>query len=306
MTFKEYAYQWIEIKKDYIKESTLIRYKNLIALHLNPEFGDYELNDITQEKVKKWVFDWLDTGEVKKETVNQAFNTLKLILKDAYISKQTTIILSPIKYPRKYDEKKEEIEVFSLQEYQKIIDYCTAHATSRNIAILLVCFTGMRIGEVCALQYKDIDLVYNQINISKTLQRICDKSLGKSYLSVGSGKTINSIRTIPIVGQLKLFLEKQMRGKPENYYLVTDSFNPCEPRNLRKIYKTMLQHAGVRDLKFHGLRHSFATRLLSKGVDVKTVSSIIGHSKVQTTMDLYVHPSKQTQMDAINKAFNKI
>ena len=153
---------------------------------------------------------------------------------------------------------------------------------------------------------KDINLVHNQITISKTIQRICDKATGQSYLKIGTGKTINSMRTVPIVAQLRLFLKKQMKGKPEEFYLVTDSDKPCEPRNLRKIYETMLKHAGVRQLKFHGLRHSFATRLLSKGVDVKTVSSILGHSKVQTTMDLYVHPSKQQQMNAINKAFNKI
>ena len=159
----------------------------------------------------------------------------------------------------------------------------------------------MRIGELCALQWGDIDLENDCIYIRRTVQRISDGS-GKTYFHTGSPKTLHSERDIPLPACLKPLFLSFHNENPEIY--VTNG-NPSftQPRTYQCRFKKYLKSCGLPSYKFHSLRHSFASRAIELGVDPKTLSTLLGHSNVRMTLDLYVHPSFEQKKREINRFY---
>ena len=169
----------------------------------------------------------------------------------------------------------------------------------------------MRIGEICALQYGDIDLERKVIKVSKTIERIYMLESGGQMRStkviIGEPKTISSRREIPIMKDIYPLVKKFAAIARPDYYVCTCSENYVEPRTFRNYYRHfILDKVGLKHcIKFHGLRHTFASTLIENKVEVKTVSSILGHSDVSTTLNVYVHPSEDTKRNAINAALKR-
>lgn len=165
-------------------------------------------------------------------------------------------------------------------EYKKIIDYILKNISSRSVGILLGIFTGMRIGEICALQFKDIDFDEKIIHVNKTIQRIYNPldELEPSKIVITPGKTKNSIREIPITDEILKILKTIKIN--DDYYVLSNSKKAIEPRTYRKFYNKFMNEAGVQPIKFHALRHTFASINIENGVDVKTISDILGHSDI--------------------------
>ena len=179
-----------------------------------------------------------------------------------------------------------------------------------TLSILFCLYTGVRIGELCALKWNHIDFNNRLIIIDQTVQRIQNKhenNISKTYLSVTRPKTVNSLRKIPITTNLYTILTEYYN---QNYikkdtYIFNNQFNtPIDPRRIQKHFKMILSKLNLTSITFHGLRHTFATRCIELGMDIKTLSEILGHSNVATTMSIYVHSTdsqKREQMELLSK-----
>lgn len=290
---------WAQEKKHFVKRSSMSAYILITENHLLPAFGKYE--NITEQMVQKFVLETMQKG-LSKKSVKDCIITLKMIMK--YGSKNMLIDyhLWDIKYPT--DRTSSNIEVFSISEHKKAIGYIKEHLTFRNMGIYICLCTGMRIGEICALQWGDIDIEKGVIHIRRTIQRIYvigDER--KTELYIDTPKTKNAIRSIPIVNHLLATLKPLVKLMNQEFYVLTNDAKPTEPRTYRSYYKSLMQHLELPPLKFHVLRHSFATRCLESKADVKTVSVLLGHSNISTTLNLYVHPNDEQKKSVINNVF---
>lgn len=156
----------------------------------------------------------------------------------------------------------------------------------------------MRIGEICGLKWSDINWEANTITVSRTIQRVSQAG-GKTGLVESTPKTINSYRVIPLADKLRRELE--IRADNNNGYILGKSGRICDPRTLQRKLKTIVDRAGLSDIHFHSLRHTFATRMLAVGTDIKTVSMLLWHSSVNITLDIYMHSNLDLKREAIKK-----
>lgn len=289
---------WLDDKKLYVKESTYSAYLLLVKNHLIPTFG--EVSKIEEENAQAFVFEKLEAG-LNQKTVKDIIIVLKMILKFAYAKGLWDYKELVLKFPSEKENK--ELEVLSVNNQRKLMSFLEANFTFKNLGIYICLSTGIRIGELCALQWKDIDLIKGTISISKTLQRIyiIDDDDKHTELLIDSPKTKNSMREIPMVYELINIVRPLKKIVNEECYVLTNELKPTEPRTYRNYYKRILKKLDIPDLKFHGLRHSFATRCIESNCDYKTVSVILGHSNITTTLNLYVHPNLDQKKKCIQK-----
>ncbi len=195
-------------------------------------------------------------------------------------------------------------KIITLNDYEiKTIEKAAKNSNDIKVfAILFVLFSGLRIGELCALQWKDIDIKNKIIHINKTLIRVKNKDTtnkNKTKIIIDSPKTQNSIRNIPINNAILPYLKKFQKN--ENCYFLTGKNTFITTKKYYLFYLDFLKSLSIRKYKFHILRHTFATRSLLCGVDIKSLSEILGHSSVKTTLDLYVHVTDSEKLFQINK-----
>ena len=305
ITYRPWLNAWLPTKGEYIKESTLANYQHAVSNHILPALGDIPLADITEEKLQETVLFWLKEGRcdgqggLSERTVRGMIMFIKLSLRSAakagYISRKDFDILFPTQNPT------EQIQTLSKQEQVILTQYIYLHLTPKNLGILFCMHTGLRIGELCAMQWKDINLESRTITVSKTLQRIfMQDASGKTStkITITPPKTRNSVRVIPISSLLYPVL-KHVQPKNPDIYLLTGKTTWTEPRTYRDYYNRLLKKLEIPHVNFHGLRHTFATRLIENGADYKTVSELLGHASVNTTMNLYVHPQMEQKRKAV-------
>lgn len=173
------------------------------------------------------------------------------------------------------------------------MNYVQEYFTFRNLRIYICLSAGIRIGEICALTWDDIDTENGVIYIRKTIQRIyiVENGYRHTELILDTPKTKISIRDIPMNKDLLKMLKPIKRIVNNRFFVLTNDIKPTEPWTYRNYYKKLLLELGIPELKFHGLRHSFATRCIESNCDYKTVSVILGHSNISITLNLYVHPN---------------
>ncbi|MDL5050625.1 tyrosine-type recombinase/integrase [Oscillatoria amoena NRMC-F 0135] len=203
--------------------------------------------------------------------------------------------------------KVKKIEVLTRGETKKLLDYLQSNFTFRGLGIHITLSTGMRIGEVCALQWEDIDVEYGLIRVGKTIQRIYthDVDKWKTELIMDTPKTASSIREIPMSPALLKLMKPLKKIVNDDFFVLTNEPKPTEPRTYRSWYKDLMISLDLPLLKFHGLRHTFATRGVETGCDIKTISVLLGHSNISTTLNLYTHPNMEQKKKAIDQMFKK-
>ncbi|WP_210954651.1 site-specific integrase [Candidatus Phytoplasma luffae] len=212
-----------------------------------------------------------------------------------------------LKYPP-YQAPSNKICILYKLDQRKIMQYLIQEFNFKNLGILIALTTGLRIGEVCALTWQDIDLFEKQITISKTVQRIkkpvSDKC--KTKIIVSATKTKTGVRCIPLSNALLKILKPLQKITNQRFFIISNSLKPNEPRVYHNYYYQVLTFLKIKKIKFHSLRHSFATRLIETKADYKTVSSLLGHANIKTTLDLYVHPDLEEKKKCIEKMLKNL
>lgn len=302
--YKDWIYDWLLDKKNYIKESTYANYSNAIFNHIIPKLGNYKLNALSNKLIQDYLLELSRNGK-KNNSGGLSVKTIKditIIIKGSIRKAINEGLMDHIElsfnYPK--DESNEKIYVLTKNEQKKITDYCINNINSRNIGILISLYSGLRIGELCALKWEDIDFKKSLIVITKTVQRIYikDKLESKSKIIITNPKTKNANREIPIN---KDFLEILKQIKTSNQdYVISGNDKLIEPRTYRKYFDKVLKDIKINHINFHALRHTFATNCISLGIDYKTVSELIGHANVNITLNLYVHPRMSQKKKCIN------
>ena len=311
MTLREAYNSWYPVKRRQVKESTMAAYMLIAENHLLPFIGDSQADKISRKMVQAFVDRKLDTG-LSKKTVQDQLIVLKMIVR--FVSDEYEIpVLDNWKvvWPSKNTSETHKTERYTPEEFRKIADTVVANPSPRNLAILIALTTGMRIGELCALHFSDIDLQRKVIQVQRTIERIYllgkNGSRNGTKVIIGEPKTFSSRREIPIMKDIYPMVKKFSSIARADYYVVSMSERFCEPRTFRNYYRRfILEKVGLNHcIKFHGLRHTFASTLIENKVDVKTVSALLGHSDISTTLNVYVHPSEDTKRAAINGALRR-
>ena len=296
-TFSDVAALWKADKKQYVKKSTYAAYCLVIQSHLLPELG--ALDDIGEEAVQGLVNRKLAAG-LSQKTVRDILVVLKMIMR--YGAKRGLMASHQIDVVFPTEREKQDVEVLTITNQRQLMTYVKEHFTFLNLSIFICLNAGLRIGEVCALQWDDIDVASGAIRVSKTIQRIylVDGEEKYTELIIDKPKTKNSIREIPMTRDLLALvrpLKKIVRG---DFYVLTNAAEPTEPRTYRSYFNKLQQQLGLPKMRFHGLRHSFATRCIESKCDYKTVSVLLGHSNISTTLNLYVHPNMDQKKKCID------
>ena len=294
---------WKADKKQYVKKSSFSAYTLLIENHLQPVFGNQFI--IEETDVQNFVFQKLESG-LSHKTIKDILIVLKMILKFGAKHKWLDYTPFDIQFPT--EREKHNIEVLSRADQKKIMNYIQEHFTFRNLGVYICLSAGMRIGEVCALTWEDIDTDNGVISVNRTIQRIyvIEEGNRRTELILDTPKTKNSIREIPISKDLLKILKPFKKIVNPSFFVLTNDAKPTEPRTYRSYYKNLMKELNMPELKFHGLRHSFATRCIESNCDYKTVSVLLGHSNISTTLNLYVHPNMEQKKKAIEQMFKAL
>ena len=294
---------WKADKKNYVKKSTFSAYVLLIENHLLPSFGNqYE---IQEADVQTFVLQKLEAG-LSQKTIKDILIVLKMVLK--FGAKNKWIVYEPFEIQYPTIRESQHIEVLSRTHQKKIMNYIQEHFTFRNLGVLICLSSGMRIGEICALTWEDIDTDNGVISVNRTIQRIyvIEDGTRKTELILDTPKTKNSIREIPMNRDLIRLIKPIKKIVNPSFFVLTNDAKPTEPRTYRSFYKNLMRHLEIPKIKFHGLRHSFATRCIESNCDYKTVSVLLGHSNISTTLNLYVHPNMEQKKKAIEQMFKTL
>lgn len=298
--FKEFTEYWKEEKIKQVKISTYCVYDLMLKNHIGLYFDDLYLHEIDEEILQNFIYD--KTNKLSPKSIKDLIVVIKMILKQGVKKKYCQTQQFDLIYPKPIKEEK--VSVFTKLEQKKLTDYLINNFDFKNLGLLICLYTGIRIGEVSAIKWSDIDIDNNTLSISRTLQRIYLD--GKTEIIEETCKTDKSIRTIPLCRILIKFIKPLKRIVNNDFYVISNTEKPIEPRTYRVYYKKILERLDLPVIKFHSTRHSFATRLIESKADVKTVSSILGHSNIATTLNLYVHPNDEQKKKSIEKAFKYI
>lgn len=292
VTLQTVSEEWLITNKNSYKKSTYQTYSYIIEKYiLSSEISNVSVSNLNANNLVLFSEKLINKG-LSTKTVNDIILILNSLLRFASINYDADISLAP-----HIKEQKKEMRVLSILEQQQLESYLKVDMDNYKFGILFALYTGIRIGELCALQWKDIN--NGNIVISKTMQRLKNDS-GKSVIVIDSPKTFNSNRTIPIPIFLNPIIE-QRRDSPEKYILSTQSLEFVEPRLMQIKFKKITEVCGFNNVTFHTLRHTFATRCVECDCDIKSLSEILGHADVNTTLNRYVHSSLELKQNNINK-----
>lgn len=308
--YKDWLWYWMRKKKDYIKESTYSNYSNIISNHIIPELGNIKLSNLNNKLIQEYLINKYKTGRLdgngglSYKTIRDIIAVVKSSLKYAIKEEMINNINLDFTYPK--IANKDKIYIMPKKDQERLITYIKQDENTRSLGILLALYSGIRIGELCALQWKDIDFKNNILHINKTLQRIYikDNKESVSKIIITNPKTHNAERDIPLNKGFAHILKKHQTES--NNYILSNCDKWIEPRTYRRYFKKCLDKAKIGQINFHGLRHTFATNCIKLGVDYKTVSELLGHANVNITLNLYVHPQmsqKKKCIDLICKNF---
>ena len=299
----EFINYWLhDIAVYRVKPSTFSNYVHYSNKWIIPLLGDEKLSKLTKEKTQQFI-NHLIKQDLSPGSVKSIYRTLCSMMKVAknfsYIhSNPCEIVILP-------EQSKREITLLSLTEQRKLEMAANACQEPIGLIVLMALYTGLRIGELCALNWSDVDFTQKKLFVSRTRQRIqcpcATTKHSKTRIITGIAKSDSSVRIIPLPLFLLKLLKNHQLQHSASEYLLTRNAKPLEPRIVQYQFKRLLEKAQITPINFHTLRHIFATRLLEENVDIKTISELLGHSSAKTTLDLYSHSRYENKQRAMEK-----
>lgn len=304
LSFEKVSEEWLKVKKPELKLSSYSKYSNLLHSYLLPFFGKSAIQSISRAEVLRFSRYMLTAGGIKKsgltpKTVNSIISVLKSILEYASMElgcKVSNIGDVSVKQPQK------PMRILSRNEQAALSNHLCSDLSPCHLGILLCLYTGMRIGEICALKWEDIQLDEQCLFVHRSMQRVQTEvdERRKTKVIIQTPKSDCSIRRIPIPNEM-LQLMIPCKKKDEAFLLTGQAHCYIEPRSLENQFKAVTSACGIYEVNFHALRHTFATRCVELGFDIKSLSEILGHASVNITLNRYVHPSMELKQENMNR-----
>lgn len=301
--------EWLQLKRNSIRESTYVKYGTIIEKHIKPGLGGCFTDTLSELLVEQFGYDLLHKEKLAPKTVRDILSLLRSIL--TYTERQFPS-MQPVSvtYPR---ENRKEMRVLSPEEQRRFTEYLLQDMDSCRFGMLLALLTGLRVGEICALRWSDISLSHRTISVRQTMQRLKDTENVENTESQESGenrktkilisapKSNTSVRVIPLNRELTELCRKWKPLNPKAYVLTGEEKRYMEPRTLQYRMERYTKACGLEGVHFHTLRHSFATRCVEAGFEMKSLSEILGHSSPRITLERYVHSSLELKRENMDR-----
>ena len=309
MLFSEILFRWMDNNRLKHKGATEHKYYYLIEKHIIPELGNIPISQIDATMLNAFLDNKASDGRLDKAGG----------LSYSYVKTIAFIIQSSMKFAAqerhclplnhniiKPNVRKRELRILSVSEQRQFEVYLSAKIDNTRIAILICLHAGLRLGEICALKWNDVDLQSKVIHVRHTVSRVRDNSnetSSKTLLVIETPKTQSSARDIPISSILFSYL-KEIKRTSDEHYILSGNSTFLSPRTLEYRFKKLVGECEITTINFHALRHTFATRCIEAGVDIKSLSEILGHANVGITLNTYVHSSMEMKHRQIEKLAN--
>lgn len=305
-TYSDLLDDWLSSCRLKTKESTYARYAHLIRRHIQPHLGAYATTALTTQLIEDFVMEQLAEGRLDQKgglsakTVTDMLVIIKNTLEYAqYKGIEMSCNLNKLTIKR----KEKEMRVFSPDEQKKLVNALLNNMDYSKFGVLLSLYTGIRIGELCALRWEDICISQSTLKIKKTMQRIQvteSGALTKTKIIVTEPKSKCSVRDIPLPAFLT-DIAARFAVDPKAFVLTGDAKRYIEPRTMQNRFKSYILESDIDKANFHALRHTFATRCVEVGFEIKSLSEILGHANVNITLNRYVHSSFELKCNNMNK-----
>ncbi|MBQ9167193.1 MAG: site-specific integrase [Oscillospiraceae bacterium] len=305
-SFNEVACLWLRDSQLSLKGASAYRYRNLLDTHILPELGNRYVDQISGADINAYLASKLAHGRVDgKGGLSASYvRSIMLVIRAvlAYAAENRMCLPFQTKICKPQFVSKE-VPVLTQSQQKLLENVCMTQINETKVCVLLSLYAGLRIGEICALEWEDLDLENRLIHVRKTVSRISGttENMARSVLVITPPKTTASFRVIPLCSWLVPVL-KQLYGNRRSSFVASSHAEFVSPRTFDYRYHKLLKAAGVQTINYHALRHTFATRCIEAGVDVKTLSELLGHTDASITLNTYVHSSmdrKRTQLEML-------
>lgn len=293
--FSQAAAEWLEEVSGKRKHSTYVKYGNVYRIHMDEDLGLFPISGMSDQKIQKKISDHLSLEGLSDSIRKSVRSVTKQILE--FAGSKYSVSVPAFKLPAAKGGNKP-VGTFSKAEQSRLLACIYKDPDKFKIALLLCLYTGMRLGELCALKRTDLDFADRTVAVNRTVQRITVKGyMTRTVLMETNPKSESSKRVIPLTDEMIKLLE-QVKGTGE---YVFGGSKPLEPRTMQYRMKKILREAGIDYRNFHILRHTFATNCVESGMDAKTLSVLLGHADVKITLNRYVHPTMDSKRKQIGK-----
>lgn len=293
MTVKNLLTEWLErCQTERVKTRTYNRYKGIVSMHIAPVLGDRDVSSLCRQDIREFLERKKMTGNIRSgeglsaASINMILSVLDLAFE--YARDMEYIEENPCLRVRRARLEPKKIEAFTVEE-QKAIEREISRSNGKHLHGVLLClYTGLRIGELLGLTWDDVDLERGVIRVTKTVYREKDEN-GVWRLFEDTPKTKASNRVIPLPRYITDMLSGDFASAETPYVVENKRGERMSIRSYQYIFEKLTERAGVRKLNFHALRHTFATRAIECGMDIRTVADIMGHKNASITLNRYAH-----------------
>ena len=306
MTTQTLLTEWLETyEKEHIKSRTYSRYQGIITAHINPTLGEQHIETLSRRDIQEFLSNQKAEGNIRTgggklsaTSANLMLTVLNLAFE--YACDMDMVEQNPCARIRRSREEAKKVEAFTKDEQRKIESAIIESEDPRLFGILLCLYTGIRIGELLALEWPDVDIQQGFISVNKTVYRDKDES-GEWQLIVDKPKTASSNRVIPLPSYITQMMIVRKDAAKSNYVIENKKGERMSIRSYQYMFERLTEKVGARKLNFHALRHTFATRAIECGMDIKTLSEIMGHKNASITLNRYAHSMMDTKIEMMNR-----
>lgn len=300
--------KWLIMKADEgrVKAVTLQSYERQIKLHIKPLLGHYNVSSVNKEVLQNFIDVLIKEKGLKPTTARNIFGRLSEIMQ--YAVKEDFIKTNPCSGILLPKGKHKTGKSLTSEEQASLADKLKLHPTPQSMAVQLALYSGLRISEITALRWKDIDFKKGFIYVQHSFKRIAiDGKKKKTLLHLGTPKSKSSIRSVPMTAQIKMHLEayyktlNTLQVQDESFVICKKDGSYYDVRTIQRYFSKLCHSADIEHCHFHDLRHTFATNAKESGIDIKLISEILGHAHTTTTMNIYLHPSDAYKKEEIKK-----